>query len=166
LAEREGEHHIIEVAVRGAPGGRQARRWGEIAREVRSHPGWHFRIVLVEPEPPAVAAPERISAEIENAERLLDLGTANAALLLAYSAFEASAQRRLMAIGAPTTSDTPVELVTLLVSEGALDQEDFVPLRDAIEQRNAVAHGYLEPPASRETVERFVASARRLLAAA
>jgi hypothetical protein len=164
VAEREDEHHVIGVVLRGVPAARQARRWGEIAREVRSHRGWHFRILLVEPERPAVSDPERIAVEIENTERLLDLGMTNAALLLAYSVFEASAQRRLMAIGAPAMDDTPVELATRLVSEGALDQEDFVPLRDAIEQRNAVAHGHLDPPANRETVERLVATARRLLA--
>ncbi|MEP7125512.1 MAG: hypothetical protein ABJE95_31555 [Byssovorax sp.] len=51
-----------------------------------------------------------------------------------------------------------------LVSEGQVEQDDFVPVRDAIELRNAVAHGSLDLPAASEAVERLLISARCLLA--
>jgi hypothetical protein len=165
VAEREEEHHVIEVTVRGVRGEPHARRWREIAEEIRSHPGWHFQIVLVDREPPAVSGPERIAAEIANTEALLEGGNLTAAVLLAGAAFEAAAQWRLTAIGALTSSNGSTTLVERLVSEGQLEQEDFVPVRDAIELRNAVAHGSLDLPASREAVERLVDSARRLLGA-
>lgn len=166
VAERDDEHQVIEVTIRGTRGEQQARRWSEIAQQIRSHPGWHFQIVLVDREPPSIPDPGRISVEIANAEALLEGGNFTAAVLLAGSAFEASAQRRLSAMGALPRSDAPAALVERLVSEGQLDQEDFVPLRDAIELRNAVAHGQLDLPARREAVERLVTSARRLLTAA
>jgi uncharacterized protein YutE (UPF0331/DUF86 family) len=121
--------------------------------------------VLVDRDPPAVADPERIAAEIANTEALLERGNLTAAVLLAGAAFEAAAQWRLNTIGALASSDGPTTLVERLVSEGQLDQEDFVPVRDAIELRNAVAHGSLDLPASREAVERLVKSVQRLLAA-
>ncbi len=164
VAERDEEHHVIEVTVRGVRGEPHARRWREIAEEIRSHPGWHFQIVLVDSDPPAVADPERIAAEIANTEALLERGNVTAAVLLAGAAFEAAAQWRLKTTGALSNSDGPTTLVERLVSEGQLDQEEFVPVRDAIELRNAVAHGSLDVPASREAVERLVKSARCLLA--
>lgn len=166
VAERGEERHVIEVKLLGVRG-EEARRWGELAREIRSHPGWHFRIMAVEREPPPIPDLERIAAEIANAEALLEQGTVTAALLLAGSAFKASANRRLEAMRALPDSDaTPQALVEQLVSEGQLDQEDFVPIRDALEAGDAVAHGYFDPPASREAAERLVTGARRLLTAA
>jgi hypothetical protein len=166
VAERGDEHLVIEVKLHGVQEGPQARRWSEIAREVRSHPGWHFQIVAVDRELPAIPNPERIAAEIASAEALLEQGTVTAAILVAASAFEAAAQRRLQEIGAlPNGNASRQTLVERLVSEGQLDQEDFVPLRDAIEVRNAVSHGYFDQPASREAATRLVTSARRLLTA-
>jgi hypothetical protein len=115
--------------------------------------------------PPSLPDACIIAAEIANAEALLEGGNVTAAVLVAGAAFEASALQRLSAMGALPRSLTPTLLIERLVSEGQLEQEDFVPLRDAIELRNAVAHGSLDAPARREAVERLVTSARRLLAA-
>jgi hypothetical protein len=166
VAERDDEHHVIEVKLRGVRGEPQARRWSELAKAIRSRPGWHFQIVPVDREPPALPDAGRITREIANAEALLAGGNLTAAVLLAGSAFEASALRRLTKMGALPTSDAPSALVERLVSEGELEQQDFVPLRDAIERRNEVAHGQLDAPALREAVERLVTGARRVLAAA
>lgn len=164
VAQRGEEHLVFEVKVRGVRGEPHARRWREIAEEIRSHPGWHFQIVLVDGEPPAVTGPERVAAEIANAEELVERGNLAAAVLLAGAAFEAAAQWRLQAIGALSNGGGTTTLVERLVSEGQLDQEDFVPVRDAIELRNAVAHGSLDLPASSEAVELLLSAARRLLA--
>ncbi|AUX43211.1 uncharacterized protein SOCE26_046550 [Sorangium cellulosum] len=169
LAERGDEHHVVEVTVRGVRGVRgepQARRWDEIARQVRARPGWHFKIVPVERDPLPLPDPERIEAELANAEALLDQDKLAAALLLAAAAFEASARRRLLAEGAQLSNDTPAALVEHLVSEGHVEQEEFVPLRDAIELRNTILHGHLDQLPEREAVKRLVTDARRLLHAA
>ncbi len=147
IAERDDEHQVIEVTLRGTRGEPQGRRWSEVAQEIRSHPGWHFQIVFVDREPAAIPPADVIAKEIANAEALLGGGNLTAAILLAASAFEAAARRRLAALGALPKSGASTALVERLVSEGQLDQEDFVPLRDAIELRNAVAHGGLDAPA-------------------
>ncbi|HTN82378.1 MAG TPA: hypothetical protein VL242_01770 [Sorangium sp.] len=166
LAERDGEHHVIEVALSGVRGTPQARRWEEVARQVRALPGWHFKIVLVDREMPPPSDPERIEAELVNAEALLDQDQLTAAMLLAASAFEAAARRQLVAVGALQYDDTPAALVEHLVSQGHVDQEEFVPLRDAIELRNAIVHGHLDQLPERDAIRRLVTDARRLLHAA
>jgi hypothetical protein len=166
LAERGDEHLVVEVALRGVRGEPQARGWEEIARRVRERPGWHFKIVFVDREPPPLPEPEVIEAELRNAEALLGQDKVAAAMLLAASAFEASARRRLLAEGALPADAAPVVLVERLLDAGHVEQEDVVPLRDAIELRNDIAHGYLEQPPARDTVRRLVTDARRLLDAA
>jgi uncharacterized protein YutE (UPF0331/DUF86 family) len=165
LAERDEEHHVVEVKLRGARDA-QAERWGDLAKQVRAHPGWHFRIVLIDREAPPLPDSERIEAELVTAQTLLDEGKLAAAALLAASAFEASARRSLLAAGAPPKDDTPAALVERLVSEGRIEQEEFVPLRDAIELRNAIVHGHLDQLPERDAIERLVTDARRLLTAA
>ncbi|WP_437942294.1 hypothetical protein [Sorangium sp. So ce341] len=166
LAERDDEHHVVEVKLRGVRGELEARRWDEIARQIRARPGWHFKIVPIEQDPPPLPDPERIEAELTNVEALLDQDRLTAALLLAASAFEASARRRLLAAGALLRSDTPAALAEQLVAQGHIEQENFVPLRDAIELRNAVVHGHLDQLPERDAIQRLVADARRLLHAA
>ncbi|XXY49765.1 hypothetical protein WME91_01245 [Sorangium sp. So ce269] len=167
LAERDGEHHVVEVALRGVRSEPQARRWDEVAKQVRTRPGWHFKIVPVEREPPPLPTPERIEAELTNVEELLDQDQIAAAMLLATAAFEASARRRLLTADAPPPKYvTPAALVEHLVSQGHIDQEEFVPLRDVMQLRNAIAHGHLDQLPEREAVQRLVTNARQLLHAA
>jgi hypothetical protein len=166
LAERGDEHHIVEVSLVGARGEPQARRWEQLAREARARSGWHFKIVFADKERSPLPDPERIEAELANAEALVDDDKVAAAVLLAASAFEASARRRLLAAGVLPKDDAPLALVERLVSDGHVEQEDFVPLRDAIELRNEIAHGYLEQRPAREAVRRLITDARRLLIAA
>ncbi|WP_437642552.1 hypothetical protein [Sorangium sp. So ce854] len=163
LAERDGEHHVIEVKLQGVRGEPQPRRWDEIARQVRTRPGWHFKIVLVDRDPPPLPSPERIEAELTNAETLLDQDKLAAAMLLAAAAFEASARRRLLAAGELPNNESLTALVEHLVSGGHVDQEEFVPLRDAIELRNAIVHGHLDELPERDAIQRLIAGARRLL---
>lgn len=164
VAERAGEHLVVEVKLSGVA--EESRRWRELANEIRSHAGWHFRIVAVDREPTPIPDAERVEAAIANAEALLAGENLPASVLVAASAFEAAALRRLSALGALPRSATGAALVERLVSEGELDQHAFVPLRDAIDHRNAIAHGHLDAPARREDVEHLVSSARLLLAAA
>lgn len=162
LVERGDEHHVIEVKVRGGRD-QEKRPWGSLAHEIRQRQGWHFQIVSVDRKPAPSTDPARIDATLAKAEALRARGDATTALLVAASGFEAAARRRLADMNATPRSDAPSLLVERLVSEGELDQEDFVPLRDAIELRNAVAHGALDEPVSPDAVTRLVTAARRLL---
>lgn len=166
LAERGDEHHVIEVKLQGVRNEQEGRQWETLAKEVRQHPGWHFKLVLVEHEAPPLPNAAVIEAELTNAEVLLAQDKLAAAMLLAASAFEASARRRLGAIDALPKTPGGTALVERLVSEGEVDQEAFVPLRDALELRHAIVHGHLDQLPGRDVVERLVEGARRLLTAA
>jgi hypothetical protein len=163
LAEKNEQHYVIEVKLRGT---REDRHWDDLARQIRARPGWHFKIYFVDWDLPPLPGAERIEAELANAEALLEQGKLAAATLLAASAFEASARRRLIAVGALKDDEVPTALVERLVSQGEAEQEDFVPLRDAIEMRDAIAHGHLDHLPGPDVVQRLVTDARRLLAAA
>jgi hypothetical protein len=164
LAERDDEHRVIEVALRGVRGAPQSGRWSELAEQVRSRPGWHFQVVLVDQEPTVTLDPQRIAAELANAETLLADGNVSAAVLLAAAAFEAAASLKVQPNGGFYKS--AIALLERLVSDGEIGQEEFVPLRDAIQLRDGVAHGQFNVASSAgDAASQLVSAGRRLLTA-
>lgn len=165
LAEREGEHVVVEVKLLGTAGDSRNRRWDQIAKQIKSRHGWHFKIVPVEREPAELPDIARIRDTLTSAEVLVREGHAPAALLLSASAFEASARRLLAANGSDVDYKAGLVLIEQLVSEGFLEQEDFASLRAAMDRRNAIAHGFLTDLPEAEVIHTVIAATRRLLAA-
>lgn len=166
LAEREGEHVVVEVKLLGTSGDRPNRKWGEIAKQIKSRHGWHFKIVPVERQPADLPDLTRIRDTLTSAEVLLREGHAPAALLLSASAFEASARKLLVLNDADVGYKAGHILVEQLVSEGLLEQEDFVPLRAAMDRRNEIAHGFLADLPTGEMIHTVIEATKRLLEAA
>lgn len=163
LAERDDEHLVVEVKLRGVRADPRDRQWDHLARAIRARHGWHFKIVPVDREPSPLPELAPIKAALANAEALLDGQQIAAALLLAASVFEASARLRLKAAGVPSDDVGLTVLIERLVSEGLVEQEEFVLLRDAMERRNAVAHGHLDQLPDPDSLRPLLAVARRLL---
>lgn len=164
LAERGDEHVVVEVKLRGVRGDRRDRQWDRLAKQIRARQGWHFKIVPVDREPSPLTSAAPIEAALVDAETLSKSSQPVASLLVAASAFEASARLRLRTAGIPADDDGPIVLIERLVSEGFVEQEEFVPLREALERRNAIAHGHLDEPPDAVTLQALIAAARRLLA--
>jgi hypothetical protein len=162
LAVRGSEKRAVEVKVSGTS--RAAHKRSEdMARTLRDD-GWEFRLVVVEPEPFDVGTvdPSSIEARLERA-RTLAASDPEAALLLAWSMFEAAARRALVLESATNAAESAPGLAKQLVHHGLLGNEDLRELLSIAQRRNALAHGALASGASANDVDHLATWGRELL---
>lgn len=142
--------------------------WARLSQEVAQH-GWHFRLVVAKSDEDEVfsfAVPEaaEIEASLSDPPKLAGEGQEGAALLLAWSLFEAAARRRLLRdghdAGRPTT---PLGLAKILVHLGYVDDTELDALRDIIALRNQVAHGLFRAKVPTDGIADLMTQTRKLL---
>jgi REase_AHJR-like len=146
VVRRGAEVVVIEVKSRESL---SDPRLQALAEAVRRQPGWRFELVLLKPElgPPGTRewSAEDVTDTLSQVETLLRSGHQEAALLLAWSAAEATlrllAHKERLAL---EREDAPY-LLKLLVSRGVFTRAQYDLLWDVLQSRNAVAHG-LKPP--------------------
>jgi hypothetical protein len=146
VVRRGDEVVVIEVKSRESL---SDPRLQALAEAVRRQPGWRFELVLLKPElgPPGTRewSAEDVTDTLSQVETLLRSGHQEAALLLAWSAAEATlrllAHKERLAL---EREDAPY-LLKLLVSRGVFTRAQYDLLWDVLQSRNAVAHG-LKPP--------------------
>ena len=146
VARRGDEVVVVEVKARELLGD---PRLQALAEAVRRQPGWRFELVLLRPELGPAGTKEwsadDVAYNLGQVEQLLKSAHLEAALLLAWSAAEATL--RLLADRerlAPERNDAPY-LLKLLATRAVITraQHDFI--WDVLELRNAVAHGHKPP---------------------
>jgi REase_AHJR-like len=146
VARKGDEVVVIEVKSRASL---DQPRLQELAEAVRGQPGWRFELVLLRPEPgpPGTKAwnAEDVAYNLQQVEKLLRSSHQEAALLLAWSAAEATlrllANRERLAL---EREDAPY-LLKLLATRAVITREQHDRLWDVMELRNAVAHGHKPP---------------------
>jgi len=146
LVRRGDDVVVVEVKSRGSLGDPKLQ---QLANAVREQPGWRFEVVLLKPESEFPGArpwsAEEIEDRLREVEATSSAGHTEAALLLAWSAAEATlrllaAKERL----ALERQDAPY-ILRLLVTRAVITREEHRRLWDLLQVRNAVAHG-LKPP--------------------
>ncbi|MGH6906011.1 MAG: hypothetical protein ACREIR_25100 [Geminicoccaceae bacterium] len=165
LVVRRGDDVVvIEVKSRASLGD---RRLQELAEAVRRQPGWRFELVLLRPEPGPPGTTEWTADDVADGlrqvETLLRSGHQTAAILLVWSAAEATL--RLLAHGerlALDREDAPY-LLKLLASRAVITREQHDLLWDILELRNAVAHGHKPPQFDPAKIEKVCKTVSRLL---
>lgn len=169
LVKRGDETKVVEVKSRTSLAKNPAI--GELARILHSKPGWSFELILIS-EQEKLDAPEDIRSfgiddviqRIEEAERLLELGSVEAALILAWSASEATV-RMLIEEEGITIRRVTNQAYTLghAVSEGVISREDYDYLTDVMKHRNATVHGFKADGFTIELVTGLIETTKRLL---
>ena len=169
LVVRKGtETKVIEVKRRSSLAADPRLR--ELARILDSKPGWRFELLLVG-EPEKVDVPEDsyslgeegISQRLEDAERAVTLGLAEAGFVLAWSGLEARLRMLASAEGAPdegiTTASFALEQAACL---GVISREDYGHLNDMRMCRNGIVHGVNPKGFNSEAVTELIDTVRRL----
>lgn len=136
-----GPKEKVVIEVKSGRGGKSAR---QIARLLKEQEDWRLDLVFAEeldPCDPVLARPERegIDAAIHQAQTLKEKGFAQAALVMAWSALEASA--RLYDEEEKHRSRSAQSLIEFLERLGIIDFEKAKALRVVGELRNRLVHG-------------------------
>jgi hypothetical protein len=146
VARKSDDAVVVEVKPRGSLSDPELQ---ELAKTVREQPGWRFDLVLLKPEPglPGARAwnAEDVADSLGQIGAILTAGYPEAALLLAWSAAEATLRLLAEKEHLDLEREDAVYLLRLLVTRAVITREQYERLWEALELRNAVAHG-LKPP--------------------
>lgn len=168
LIRRGTESVVVEVKSRSSLASDPQIR--DLARLLHARPGWNFELIVVgegeEQRSPEGTRPfdrEDIRAGIETADKLLESGASEAALLLLWSTVEAVV--RLLTEEAEIELDrlTPPYILKQATANGVISREDYNFLMHAMKYRNALAHGFKALDFDSALVRDLVKTAKRLL---
>lgn len=171
VVRKDGETRVIEVKTRTSLA--VTPQMTELAEAISARPGWSFDLLLVG-EPERLDAPEsaqpftesHIDRRINQAEKVLAMGFAEAAFLLAWSACEAAVRVLAAAEGVEIRRATHSGYILgQAVYHGAISRNDDAYLSDMLAYRNAIVHGFDVPDFDDERARDLIAAARKLLQA-
>lgn len=172
LLIRKGDKAIV-VEVKSRTSLAKEPQVRELARLLRTKPHWNFELVVVgeeeqlrAPEGAHPFAREDIFRSIEAAERLLELGFAEASLLLAWSAVEATV--RLLTEEENIVLDrlTPLYILKQAVMNGVISRDEYGSLTKIMGYRNALVHGFKPNNFDPTLVRELISTAKRLVQSA
>ena len=142
----------------------------DLARLLQAKPGWNFELVMVdEGEKLSVSEGARpfgredILQGMEAAEKLLESGFSEAALLLAWSAAEAAVRLLTEEEGILLDRHTPLYILKQAATNGVISRDDYNFLMNAMKYRDALAHGFKTSDFDPALVRDLVSTTKRLL---
>jgi uncharacterized protein YutE (UPF0331/DUF86 family) len=168
LIRKGDEAIVVEVKSRSSLGKDPQIR--ELARLLGSKPHWNFELVVVREEE-QLSAPEGtrpferkdILRGIEAAERLLEEGFAEAALVLAWTTAEAAVRLLTEAEGIELDRHTPLYVLKQAAMHGMISRDEYNFLSNAMKYRNALAHGFKTIDFDPALVKELINTTERLL---
>jgi len=144
----------------------------ELARVVQARPDWNFELVVVGGEEPG-QAPEgarpftraEIVRGMAEAERLLEAGFAEVALLRAWSASEATVRLLTEEEGFVLDRFTSHAVLKKAVMHGVMAREEYHFLTRVLPYRNAIIHGFTTQEFDPKLVEELLSMTKHMLQA-
>ncbi len=167
LIRKGDEAKVVEVKSKSSLAKDHQIR--ELARLLHNKPNWSFELVVVgEEEQLGLLHDARpfqqddILRGIETAEKLLESGFSEAALMQAWSISEAAV--RLLAEAEGVTRDrlSPLHILKQAVMNGAISRDDYNFLTKVMKHRNALAHGFKTVDFDPALVKELVGTTKRL----
>ncbi len=172
LLLRKGEEAIV-VAVKSRASLAHDTHVRELARLLRTKPRWHFELIVVgEAErvrPPAGTHPfdrTDILRGLEAAERLRHAGFADAALLPAWAAAEATVRLLTDEEGLVLEQSESLALLKHAAMHGVISREEYHFFTQVMAYRNALSHGFQPRDFEPELVTELISMTQHLLPSA
>lgn len=167
VVHKEDESVVVEVMLKSAlPKNPKA---AELARILRSQPGWSFKLVFMEPgeqlsvsEAAIPFGREDILHCIKEAEKLLAEGYAEAALMRAWAAADGAVRLMTMDEGFYTDLYTSPHLLSLATWEGIISGDDYSFLRQTMRIRDTYINGFTLADFNSSLVDDTISTAKRL----
>ena len=169
LLIRKGDEAVV-VKVKSRSSLAKDPQVRDLARLLQAKPGWNFELVVVG-EGEKLSVPEGarpfgrgdILQGMEAAEKLLESGFAEAALLLAWSAAEAAVRLLTEEEGTLLDRLTPLYILKQAAINGVIARDDYNFLMNAMKYRNALVHGFKTSDFDSALVRGLVSTTKRLL---
>ena len=169
VARRGDDNVVIEVKTSTTVSG--SSEVIQLARLVEDKPGWRFELVITNPqgrrltqEPGQELSAQQLQRRLKEAERLVEIGSLEAAALLAWSTAEGVARFLLQSEGTePKKKYSPGYVIKRTYSDGLMTQRDYDVLHKAITLRNTIVHGYAVRSISRRQVSQILEVTKRLM---
>jgi REase_AHJR-like len=166
IAHRGNEHIVIEVKSRATLS--SSKQLAAVAEKLKEHTGWRLELVVTNPtiskeeDRPSLDS-NSAKRRLAEAKELLSDGRLDAAILLGWSAAEATLRLKARIEGVPLKDAQPRYLVKLLFSTGLLNKRDFQALDRIFVARSHIAHGFTAPNLPQRTVRTFLDAVSRLI---
>lgn len=172
LLIRKGDEALV-VEVKSRTSLAQETQVRELAQLLRAKPDWNFELVVVGEEDqwraPEGARPfdrEDILQGLEAAAKLLDASFVDAALVLAWSAAEATVRLLAQEEHIVLEQLTPLYILKQAAMQGVISREEYRFLTKAMEYRHALVHGFKPRDFEPALVKDLISTAKRLLSSA
>jgi hypothetical protein len=147
----------------------EVARYAEITNR---QPGWRLDVFVLGPDTPSMPekrdvqepAEDDIRRTLDDAQRMMQGGFANQAVIAAWAALEAAMRRKLAAGGRKAPFGTsPRTMLNELFSAGIFSNSVFRDLEGLFQLRNIIVHGFAVPEFPPSSVEFLLNTALRLL---
>ena len=141
---------IIEVKTSISPV--SVERLQSVAEEISRHPGWRFLLVTLE-DIEAESLPgtseelpswEELINYFSQVSKLIENNNIEPAFLFLWSVFEGALRKRSLDVSIPVERLPVIRLLRTMYSLGELSISEFDSIQACLEQRNRLAHGYIQ----------------------
>jgi mRNA-degrading endonuclease RelE of RelBE toxin-antitoxin system/Holliday junction resolvase len=141
---------IIEVKTSIHPV--SVERLQSVAEEVSKHPGWRFLLVTLE-DIQAESLPgtseelpswEELINYFSQVTKLIENNNIEPAFLFLWSVFEGALRKRAVDVSIPVERLPVIRFLRSMYSLGELSISEFDSIQACLEQRNRLAHGYIQ----------------------
>jgi hypothetical protein len=169
LLVRRGDEATI-VVVKSRSSLAKEPQIAELARLLPRKPYWNFELVVVGegeqftiPEGARPFARDDIRRGIEEAERLVESGFSEAALLLAWSISEATVRLLTKEEGIVLDHYSPLYILKQAIINGVISRDEYNFLANVMKYRNALVHGFKPIDFDPTLVKELISTTKRLL---
>jgi mRNA-degrading endonuclease RelE of RelBE toxin-antitoxin system len=141
---------IIEVKTSISPV--SVERLQSVAEKISRHPGWRFLLVTLE-DIEAESLPgtseelpswEEIIDHFSQVSKLIENNNIEPAFLFLWSVFEGALRKRAVDVSIPVERLPVIRFLRSMYSLGELSISEFDSIQACLEQRNRLAHGYIQ----------------------
>lgn len=174
IAKSKRENHVVVVSSSASV--KKLERYAAVASAVEAQPRWKFLLVMTNPRDgstqlhePTVKNTNQLRDALANVRELSGFSKASgnkhdyAALLAAWSVFEASLRHEYVRSGEVIRATSSQSIVRDAVMLGLLKRTDGAFLEHIAQKRNAIAHGNITIPIGKHDLERLVKLTSKLV---
>lgn len=167
IARNNEETVVIEIKSRRSLS--KSPEMEALAAVIQQQAGWRFELIVTNPKDQGdliekqddLLANQDILARLEEARILLHQEHGEAAVLLAWSAAEAMLRRLLIQEGV-SAENTAASMLKNLFAHGLIDQDQYDTLRQGLETRNTILHGYKDTELSIDLTNKLLNAIEQL----